>query len=89
MPVERLQKIIASAGVASRRAAEKLITEGRVRVNGKVVTELGTKADSRRDRIEVNGKRISAADLVYIVLHKPRGYPVSYTHLTLPTIYPV
>ena len=74
MADQRLQKIIASAGLASRRAAEKLITQGRVRVNGKTVTTLGTKADPRRDRIEVDGKRITAEDLVYIILHKPRGY---------------
>ena len=54
--LERLQKILAQAGVASRRHAEKLITEGRVQVNGKVVTELGTKADAARDHIRVDGK---------------------------------
>ena len=69
----RLQKILARAGVASRRSAEKLIEAGRVRVNGKVVTELGTRADPRSDRIEVDGKRIVAEDPVYILLHKPRG----------------
>ena len=56
MPVERLQKIIAAAGVASRRKAEELITSGRVAVNGQTVTELGTKADAERDHIRVNGK---------------------------------
>lgn len=72
--MERLQKIIASAGVCSRRAAEELIAKGRVRVNGHVVTELGAKADPRKDKIEVDNKRIDAEDLVYLVLHKPRGF---------------
>ncbi len=71
--MERIQKILAAGGLASRRAAEKLITDGRVRVNGKVVTELGAKADARNDRIEVDGKRVVAEQHVYIVLHKPRG----------------
>lgn len=70
---ERLQKILAHAGVASRRAAEGLITGGKVRVNGKVVSELGATADARRDRIEVDGKRIVAEKPIYLVLHKPRG----------------
>src|SRR5580700_1569749 len=73
MPTERLQKILARGGFASRRAAEKLIAEGHVRVNGRVVTELGTKADPRKDRVEVNGERVVAEQLVYVVLHKPRG----------------
>ncbi len=68
----RLQKILAEAGVASRRAAEKYITDGRVRVNGKVVRELGTKADPGRDRIEVEGYGTLAKEPhVYIALHKP------------------
>ena len=71
--MERIQKILAAGGLASRRAAEKLITEGRVRVNGRVVTELGAKADPRNDRIEVDGKRVVAEQHVYLVLHKPRG----------------
>src|SRR5579885_1423483 len=70
---QRLQKIRARAGVSSRRAAERLIAEGRVRVNGRVVTELGTKADPRRDRVEVDGARVVAEQPVYVVLHKPRG----------------
>jgi 23S rRNA pseudouridine2605 synthase len=73
MSLDRLQKIIARAGLASRRSAETMIQNGRVRVNGKVVTELGAKADPRRDKIEVDGQRLSAEELVYIVLHKPRG----------------
>jgi 23S rRNA pseudouridine2605 synthase len=73
MREERLQKILARAGVSSRRAAEQLISAGRVRVNGRVVTELGSRADPRRDRVEVDGKRLVAEQLVYLVLHKPRG----------------
>ena len=70
---ERLQKILASAGVASRRKAELIITEGRVTVNGKVVTELGTKADFEKDHIKVDGKllRQTAAEHIYIALNKP------------------
>lgn len=72
---ERLQKILAQAGVASRRHSEELIQNGKVKVNGKIVTELGTKVDAQRDRIEVNGKRIPAPEKkVYYLLHKPRGY---------------
>src|SRR5262249_58392087 len=57
---ERLQKIISRAGVASRRAGEEIILAGRVRVNGRVVTELGAKADLRKDRVEVDGQRVTA-----------------------------
>lgn len=72
---ERLQKILSGAGVASRRAAEKMITDRRVSVNRAVVTELGTKADPQRDEIRVDGRLISCeTDKVYILLHKPRGY---------------
>jgi 23S rRNA pseudouridine2605 synthase len=74
MKTERLQKILARGGLASRRHAEALITEGRVRVNGRVVTELGTKADPRHDRIEVDGKRVVAEHLVYFAMNKPRGF---------------
>ncbi len=72
-PGVRLQKILARAGIASRRHAEELIVAGRVRVNGRPVTELGARADPRRDRVEVDGKRLVAEDLFYLVLHKPRG----------------
>ncbi len=73
--LERVQKIISAAGVTSRRAAEQLITEGRVRVNGKVVTELGTKADGSKDHIKVDGKLINPKQpLVYIMLNKPAGF---------------
>ncbi len=75
MPEERLHKIIAAAGVASRRKAEELITEGRVVVNGTVVTTLGSKADPATDHIRVDGKLLSAPDRhVYIMLNKPKGY---------------
>jgi 23S rRNA pseudouridine2605 synthase len=71
---ERLQKILSQAGVASRRAAEKMIADGRISVNGAVVTEQGTKADSGRDEIRVDGRLISCeTESVYILLHKPRG----------------
>lgn len=72
MSADRLQKILAHAGVASRRAAEKLITDGRVRVNGIIVRELGTRADSHKDKIEVDGKRIVMEKPVYFLVHKPR-----------------
>lgn len=72
---ERLQKILAAAGVASRRKAEELIAGGRVSVNGKVETELGTKADPAHDVICVDGKPIQRGTrLVYLLLHKPKGY---------------
>ena len=74
----RLQKILSQAGIASRRAAEKLIVEGRVSVNGKTVTELGSKADPARDDIRFDGRRIKKAErLVYILLYKPVGYITS------------
>ena len=71
---ERLQKILAAAGIASRRAAEALIREGRVRVNGRVVTELGTRAHPQRDRILVDGRRVAGKSRrqSYLV-YKPRG----------------
>lgn len=71
----RLQKFLAEAGIASRRKAEELITEGKVQVNGKVVTELGTKVDDKTDMVVYNGNRISVEEkLVYIMLNKPEGY---------------
>jgi 23S rRNA pseudouridine2605 synthase len=72
--LERLQKILAAAGVASRRKAEEMIEQGRVQVNGKVITEPGTKADAGRDHIRVDGKLLQGVErLRYFVLNKPRG----------------
>lgn len=67
-----MQKVLARAGVASRRKAEEIIVAGRVRVNGRIVTELGTKVDPHKDRVEVDGKRLVAEKPVYYLLHKPR-----------------
>ncbi|MFD2080795.1 23S rRNA pseudouridine2605 synthase [Actinopolymorpha cephalotaxi] len=70
----RLQKVLAQAGVGSRRAGEELIVAGRVEVNGQVVTTLGTRVDPSRDSVRVDGKRIAVDDTkVYLVLNKPRG----------------
>src|ERR1700751_4691471 len=76
MPVERLQKIIAAAGVASPGAAEKLITSGHVQVNGTTITELGSKADPETAHIRVNGKLLQREQQrhVYLLLNKPKGY---------------
>jgi len=76
MPLERLQKIIATAGVASRRKAEQLITSGHVQVNGSTITELGSKADPETDHIRVNGKLLQREQQrhVYLLLNKPKGY---------------
>ena len=76
MPVERLQKIIAAAGVASRRKAEELITSGHVQVNGTTITQLGSKADAETDHIRVNGKLLQREQQrhVYLMLNKPKGY---------------
>jgi 23S rRNA pseudouridine2605 synthase len=75
---QRLQKLIAAAGLASRRHAEDLITSGKVTINGTVVTELGTKADPLKDHIKVNGKLInpllSGQQKLHVLLNKPRGY---------------
>ena len=71
----RLQKILSQAGIASRRAAEKLIAEGLVTVNGKTVREMGTKADPAADDIRVDGRRVTVAERHrYILLNKPAGY---------------
>lgn len=78
---QRLQKLIAAAGVASRRHAEELIAAGRVTVNGEVIKELGSKADPDKDHIKVNGKLINpqlqAREKVYVLLNKPKGYLTS------------
>src|SRR5690606_27715743 len=70
----RLQKFLSRAGVASRRAAEAMIREGRVRVNDRVVTELGTRVDPDVDRVSVDGSPVVLARPVWLALHKPRGY---------------
>ncbi len=78
---ERLQKLIAAAGLASRRKAEELILAGEVRVNGQVVTELGTKADPTVDHIKVRGKlinrKLAEQEKIYLLLNKPLGYLTS------------
>src|SRR5688572_5913931 len=70
----RLQKYLAQAGVASRRQSETLIVAGRVRVNGVVVTELGTRVEPERDVVEVDGRPVRSATTEWVVLHKPFGY---------------
>jgi 23S rRNA pseudouridine2605 synthase len=73
--LERLQKILSHAGIASRRAAEEIITAGRIAVNGRVVTELGTRADPGEDRITLDGKLVRLVPgRLYILLNKPVGY---------------
>jgi len=73
--VERLQKILSQAGIASRRASEQLMRDGRVTVNGTTILELGTKADASRDDIRVDGRRIKIPERhLYLLLNKPRGY---------------
>ncbi|HEV7844508.1 MAG TPA: pseudouridine synthase, partial [Pyrinomonadaceae bacterium] len=78
---ERLQKLIAAAGIASRRHAEEMITAGEVTVNGQVVKTLGVKADPSRDHIKVRGRLINPAlsqrEKIYVLLNKPRGYLTS------------
>lgn len=74
MPEERLQKILSQAGVASRRHAEQMIVEGRVTVNGAVVSQLGSKADLERDSIKADGRLVRPPKrLVYLALHKPNN----------------
>ena len=75
MPVERLQKIISAAGIASRRKAEQYITGGLVSVNGKIIIELGSKADLEHDHIRVNGKLLREVERhVYLLMNKPKNY---------------
>lgn len=84
----RLQKFLADAGVASRRAGEQFILDGRVSVNGEVVRLLGTKVDPIHDKISVDGKTVRARQKIYIALHKPRGCVCSHKdELNRPTIY--
>lgn len=70
----RLQKFLADAGVASRRASEKIILDGQVTVNGKVIRELGTKVDPDHDRVEVDGRRVKTKRKIYVALNKPRKF---------------
>jgi 23S rRNA pseudouridine2605 synthase len=72
--VVRLQKFLADAGVASRRASEAIITEGRVEVNGKVVRQLGVKIDPAADRVVVDGLPLKSKKKIYVAVHKPRGF---------------
>jgi 23S rRNA pseudouridine2605 synthase len=86
--VVRLQKFLADAGVASRRAGERIIAEGRVAVNGRVVTELGTKVDPAHDKVTLDGKPLRAKRKTYLVLNKPRGLVCSRNdEHGRPTIY--
>lgn len=73
MALERLQKILARGGIASRRKAEELIVAGRVRVDGRVVTELGARADLEQSRVEVDGRPVAREPFVYLVFNKPRN----------------
>lgn len=70
----RLQKFLAEAGIASRRKCEEFILAGRVRVNGRIVSELGARVDPMRDRVEFDGRQVTLEKKVYIMLYKPRGY---------------
>ncbi len=80
MGLERLQKIIAAAGITSRRKAEELITQGRVQVNGKTVSELGVKADPAQDHIKVDGRLLRLPEQhVYLMMNKPKGCVTTVT----------
>jgi 23S rRNA pseudouridine2605 synthase len=84
----RLQKFLADAGVASRRAGEQLILEGRVAVNGQTVQQLGTKIDPEHDRVSVDGKAVRAKRKLYVAINKPRGLVCSRKdELSRPTVY--
>ena len=84
----RLQKFLAEAGVASRRAGERVILEGRVRVNGQPVAQLGAKVDPQHDRVTVDGKAVQARRKLYLALNKPRGCVCSRNdEHDRPTIY--
>ncbi|NIM59174.1 MAG: pseudouridine synthase [Candidatus Aminicenantes bacterium] len=74
----RLNKFLSQAGIASRREVDKMITEGRVKVNGQVVKVLGSKIDDEKDRVEVDGRRVDKEEgMVYLMLNKPPGYLVT------------
>jgi 23S rRNA pseudouridine2605 synthase len=84
----RLQKFLADAGVASRRAGERMILDGRVGVNGQTVQELGTRVDPLHDEVTVDGKPVRAKRKIYLALHKPRGLVCSKSdEHQRPTIY--
>ncbi|MBI5700431.1 rRNA pseudouridine synthase [Candidatus Saganbacteria bacterium] len=86
--MERLQKFLANSGIASRRSCEELIVKGKVKVNGKVVTELGTKIDPEKDAVEYHGKRIEKPNKkLYIKLNKPAGYITSCRSFEGATIF--
>ena len=77
----RLQKFLSSAGVCSRRKGEEFIVAGKVSVNGKIITELGTKIDPARDQVDVDGQVIKPTDeFIYIALNKPGDYVTSCSH---------
>ena len=81
MTTMRLQKFLSEAGICSRRKGEEYIRQGLVRVNSRIVTELGTKVDSEKDRVEFDGKVIALkSEPMYIVLNKPKGYVTSCSH---------
>ncbi len=81
MALVRLQKWLSESGVCSRRHGENLIRAGRVRVNGEVVTTLGTKVDPEKDRVQVDGRPVgTVSEKIYVALHKPRGYVTSCDH---------
>jgi 23S rRNA pseudouridine2605 synthase len=84
----RLQKYLADAGVASRRAGEEIILAGRVSVNGEIVAALGTRIDPDHDRVAVDGKPVRAKRKIYVALHKPQGLVCSRKdEHERPTIY--
>jgi 23S rRNA pseudouridine2605 synthase len=88
LPMVRLQKFLAEGGVASRRAGERMILDGRVAVNGGIVRQLGTRIDPLRDQVAVDGRRVRAKRRLYVALHKPRGCVCSrQDELGRPTIY--
>ncbi|MBD0380637.1 pseudouridine synthase [Paenibacillus sedimenti] len=77
--MERLQKVLAEAGIASRRKCEDIITAGRVQVNGEVVTTLGVKVNPQEDEIKVDGRAINQQQKIYVLLNKPKGVITSAT----------
>jgi len=84
----RLNKFLAQAGVASRREVDKMIAEGRIKVNGQVIQMLGYKIDDEKDKVEVEGKRVEREErMIYLMINKPPGYLVTFKdHFQRPTI---